>query len=262
MYIAPHNILKRLEYSLMNMIMKPFLGKIVNSILGTGKGTSKSEEWAERSIKEATPWDISGPFGTTAFDKGSRTGTLALSPEQQAQVGMFTGMIPEQLAAVNRLGADPFVAGKMISDQMMAATQPGFRDTVLGLEARNLQQGRDLLSISGRGNPQMQALFEARERARLGSIVEGVGLAQQMRTTGINTAMGLLAPQQQAYSNLMNIANLGPGIGQTMGQIASQQGQTVSGAYGKNDSMIGGIAGSILGGAARGGFSKGGFFNR
>jgi hypothetical protein len=64
--------------------------------------------------------------------------------------------------------------------------------------------------------------------------------------------MGLLAPQQQAYSNLMNIANLGPGIGQSMGQIASAQGQNIASAYGANDKMIGGITGSILGGLAQG----------
>jgi len=248
MYIAPHNILKRLEYSLMNMIMKPFLGKIVNSILGTGKGTGKAEEWAERSMKEATPWDISGPLGTTIFDRESRTGKLELTPEQQAQVGMFTGMIPEQLAAVNALGADPFKAGTRIYDQMVAATQPGFEDTRLSLESRMEQQGRGGLGIAGRGSPQMQALFEARERAKGGMMVDALNQAQQMRTTGINTAMGLLAPQQQAYSNLMNIAGIGPGIGQTMGQIASAQGQNIAGAYGKNDSMIGGITGKALGG--------------
>jgi len=252
MYITPYNLVKRLDSYMMNLMVKPFLGKLVNSLLGAGEGRGKSEEWAEKAMREAAPWGISGPFGSTTFDAGTKEGVLALSPEQQAQVGMFTGMIPEQLAEVNRLGADPFKAGTRIYEQMVAATQPGFRDTQLSLESRMEQQGRGGLGVFGRGSPQMEALFEARERAKGGMMVDALGQAQQMRTTGINTAMGLLAPQQQAYSNLMNIANLGPGIGQSMGQIASAQGQNIASAYGANDKMIGGIMGSILGGWAQG----------
>ncbi len=249
-YIAPHNFIKRFQFYLVNLMFKPFLGKLVNSLLGTGKGRGKAEDWAEKALGEAAPWDISGPFGSTVFDAETKEGVLSLSPEQQAQVGMFTGMIPEQLEEVNRLGADPFKAGTRIYEQMVAATQPGFMDTQRSLESRMEQQGRGGLGISGRGSPQMQALFEARERAKGGMMVNALGQAQQMRTTGINTAMGLLAPQQQAYANLMNISKLGPGIGQNMGQIASAQGQNITNAYNSNDEMMGGIIGSILGGMA------------
>jgi len=252
MTIAPHSFIKRLDKYLTKLIFKPFLGDLFNSIMGTGKGLGKAEDWANRTMTEAAPWNVSGPFGNIGFDAETRQGTFGLTPEQQTQSGMFTSMIQPQLDYVNSLGADPFQAGTQIYNQMVDATQPGFMDQYHSLESRGEAQGRGGLGMSGRGNPQMQALFEARERAKSGMMSDALGISQQLRTGGINTAMGLLQPQQQQYSNLMQLANLGPSIGQGIGSLASQQGQVISGAYGANDKMMGDIIGSIAGGWAQG----------
>ena len=92
MFIAPYNLMKRFISYNMNLMNKPFLGDLINSLLGTGEGVGQAQEWGHKAMDVGKPHGVTGPYGSTSFDQ--ETGmSLQLSPEQQEQIGMFTSLL-------------------------------------------------------------------------------------------------------------------------------------------------------------------------
>ena len=250
MFIAPYNLMKRFISYNMNLMNKPFLGDLINSLLGTGEGVGQAQEWGHKAMDVGKPHGVTGPYGSTSFDQ--ETGmSLQLSPEQQEQIGMFTSLLAPQMQALQDLSADPFKAGGQIYEKMVAASRPEFQEQYLGMEARGQQQGRGGINVGGTGRPEMTSLLTARERAKSGMMVDALAQAQQMRASGLQNALGLLAPQQQAFGNLMGMAGLGTDIGKYMGTLAGMQGQTISGASAAADKGMFDMIGQIGGGMAQ-----------
>jgi len=174
---------------------------------------------ADAVIDAGTPYGVGSVGGTADFDPDSKTALLNLSPELQSiYQGALSrsGLWGDQLA---QYSGNPFAAGNMFYEQ----TQPYYAeqedDLRTDLETRLLAQGR--LGSTG-GRDQMSSLEEGILTGQTQRRNQGFSQAQALisallgrESADIGTATGLLnVPMQQA--------NLGRGIGGSIGNLAAQ----------------------------------------
>lgn len=174
---------------------------------------------AAGAVDQAQPWTGLGLGGTAEFDPDTRTALMNLSPELAniysgalTRSGLFGGQ------AGQYAGMDPFAAGELFYEQQQPYFQEEEDRQRTALETRLLAQGR----LGGTGGAQEQRALE-----------EAIGASQaQRRTAGFNRAQALidtllgrergdLAMATGLLDIPLQYANVGRGIGGTLGQIAA-----------------------------------------
>jgi len=210
-----------------------FLGSLIGgglSYLGQRQASKDALEAAQQqaaavqaaatgALEQAQPYGVGGLGGTAQFDADSRTALLNLSPELAniyggalTRSGLFGGQ------AGQYAGMDPFAAGELFYQQQQPYFQEEEDRQRTNLETRLLAQGR----LGGTGGAQEQRALE-----------ESIGASQaQRRTAGfnraqalINTLLGRERGDLATATGLLDIplqyANVGSGIGGTLGQVAA-----------------------------------------
>ena len=174
---------------------------------------------AAGAVEQAQPYGVGGLGGTAQFDADSRTALMNLSPELAniysgalTRSGLFGGQ------AGQYAGMDPFAAGELFYQQQQPYFQEEEDRQRTNLETRLLAQGR----LGGTGGAQEQRALE-----------EAIGASQaQRRTAGFNRAQALidtllgrergdLATATGLLDIPLQYANVGRGIGGTLGQVAA-----------------------------------------
>ena len=173
---------------------------------------------AAAAAAQAQPFSVGSLGGTTDFDEASRTAILNLSPDlQNIYQGLLdrSGMFGGQATA---LSADPFAAADLFYQQQQKYFEPREQQLRTDAETRLMAQGR-LGSTGG-------------QRA-LGEIEESILSQQNMRQAQsfsqaqqlINSLLGRESGDLGQAQGLLNIplqqANIGMGVGATLGTAAS-----------------------------------------
>lgn len=173
---------------------------------------------AADALAAAEPWSVGGLGGTSEFDAEGRLGTLLLSPEL---TDIYQGALSRSGlwgAQALQYGIDPFAAADVFYNQR----EPLFTEQEdrqrTNLETRLLAQGR--LGSTG-GAQEQRALEEAIGTSQLQRREQSFNRAQAL----IDTLLGREAGDLGRATGLLDIpvqyANVGRGIGGTLGQTAS-----------------------------------------
>jgi len=202
--------------------MIDFLGSLIGgglSYLGQRQASKDALAAAAGAVEQAQPYGVGGLGGTAQFDADSRTALMNLSPElANIYSGALTrsGLFGQQ--AGQYAGMDPFAAGELFYQQQQPYFQEEEDRQRTNLETRLLAQGR----LGGTGGAQEQRALE-----------EAIGASQaQRRTAGFNRAQALIdtllgreSGDLARATGLLDIplqyANVGRGIGGTLGQVAA-----------------------------------------
>ena len=234
------------------------------SYLGSRENASASLEAAKQQSSAITsaansaaaaaqPWAVGSLGGTAEFDSDNRINMQNLSPELAE---IFQGALSRSGlwgAQAAEYGVDPFAAADQLYQQQQPYYQQGEDKLRTDLETRLLSQGR--LGATG-GQRQFGELEEAIGRGQMDRRNQNFGQAQSVidsllgRESGdIGTATGLLDIPLQ-------LANVGRGIGGTLGGLAaaglktrSDSAQNLSNAFAASGTAVGdalGVAGGLF----------------
>lgn len=174
---------------------------------------------AKDAIAAGQPFGMGSLGGTVDYDMDSRTGLLNLSPQlsniyQGAldRSGLFGGQ------AMQYAGLDPFEAGDLFyqQEQPLVDKERNLRRT--DLETRLLAQGR--LGGSG-GALEREALETAFETADMGRRQQAFSRAQDLISGLLGREKGDLATATGLLDVPIQMANIGRGIGGSLGNIAA-----------------------------------------
>jgi len=170
------------------------------------------------ALAAAEPWAIGSLGGTAAFDSEGRLGTLMLSPEL---TDIYQGALARSGlwgAQALEYGLDPFAAADVFYQQQepMFTEQENRKRT--DLETRLLAQGR--LGSTG-GAEEQRALEEAIGTGQLQRREQSFNRAQALIDTLLGRESGDLGRATGLLDIPLQYANVGRGIGGTLGQTAS-----------------------------------------
>ena len=164
---------------------------------------------AAGAVEQAQPYGVGGLGGTAQFDADSRTALMNLSPElANIYSGALTrsGLFGQQ--AGQYAGMDPFAAGELFYQQQQPYFQEEEDRQRTNLETRLLAQGR----LGSTGGAQEQRALEE---------TAGVTRAQAWIDTLLGRESGDLARATGLLDIPLQYANVGRGIGGTLGQVAA-----------------------------------------
>ena len=189
-----------------------------NALAASQASADAIRDSAAEATAAAMPWGVGGTGGTAAFDQDSRTALMNLSPElANVYQGALTrsGLWGQQAA---QYGADPFLAADTFYEQQRPYYEREENQARSDLETRLLAQGR----LGGTGG-----------QRQYGALEEAIGRGQQQRRTGamsqaqsmISSLLGRESGDIGTATGLLDIplqyANVGRGIGGTLGTVAS-----------------------------------------
>lgn len=207
---------------------------------------------AAAAVSAAMPFGIGGAGGTAQFDEDSKTGLLQLSPELQdiyqgalIRSGMF-GTQADKYASM-----DPFAAADLFyqQGQPLIDKERDLRRT--DMETRLLAQGR----LGGRGGALEQEALEssfatADNQRRADSFTQ----AQNLISTLLGREKGDLGTATGLLDIPLQYANVGRGIGGTLGNVAASglasqaaAEENLANTIGAGGSTLGNIAGAVSG---------------
>lgn len=174
---------------------------------------------ARAATDAATPYTVASLGGIAEFDPDKQAALLTLSPElgDIYQGGLArSGMFGTQ--AADYAFMDPFEAGEQFYQQMQPFFQEEEDKARTDLETRLLAQGR--LGSTG-GAEQQRALEEAIQKSRAQRRTTGFTQAQSLIDTLLGRERGDIAQSVGLLDVPIQQANVGRGVGGTVGAVAA-----------------------------------------
>ena len=174
---------------------------------------------ARAATDAATPYTVASLGGIAEFDPDKQAALLTLSPElgDIYQGGLArSGMFGSQ--AADYAFMDPFEAGEQFYQQMQPFFQEEEDKARTDLETRLLAQGR--LGSTG-GAEQQRALEEAIQKSRAQRRTAGFTQAQSLIDTLLGRERGDIAQSVGLLDVPIQQANVGRGVGGTVGAVAA-----------------------------------------
>mgnify|MGYP003110635255 CR=1 FL=1 len=178
-----------------------------------------AREAAAAAASAATPYTVASLGGIAEFDPDKQAALLTLSPElsdiYQGGLGR-SGLFGTQ--AADYAFMDPFAAGEQFYQQMQPFFQEEEDKARTDLETRLLAQGR----LGGTGGAEEQrALEEAIQKSRAQRRTAGFTQAQSLIDTLLGRERGDIAQSVGLLDIPLQQANVGRGIGGTVGSVAA-----------------------------------------
>lgn len=174
---------------------------------------------ARAATDAATPYTVASLGGIAEFDPDKQAALLTLSPElgDIYQGGLArSGMFGTQ--AADYAFMDPFAAGEQFYQQMQPFFQEEEDKARTDLETRLLAQGR----LGGTGGAEEQrALEEAIQKSRAQRRTTGFTQAQSLIDTLLGRERGDIAQSVGLLDIPIQQANVGRGVGGTVGAVAA-----------------------------------------
>lgn len=174
---------------------------------------------ARAATDAATPYTVASLGGIAEFDPDKQAALLTLSPELADiyQGGLArSGMFGTQ--AADYAFMDPFAAGEQFYQQMQPFFQEEEDKARTDLETRLLAQGR----LGGTGGAEEQrALEEAIQKSRAQRRTAGFTQAQSLIDTLLGRERGDIAQSVGLLDIPIQQANVGRGVGGTVGAVAA-----------------------------------------
>jgi hypothetical protein len=178
-----------------------------------------AREAARAATDAATPYTVASLGGIAEFDPDKQAALLTLSPELSDiyQGGLArSGLFGTQ--AADYAFMDPFAAGEQFYQQMQPFFQEEEDKARTDLETRLLAQGR----LGGTGGAEEQrALEEAIQKSRAQRRTAGFTQAQSLIDTLLGRERGDIAQSVSLLEIPIAQANVGRGIGGTVGSVAA-----------------------------------------
>jgi hypothetical protein len=178
-----------------------------------------AREAAAAATSAATPYTVASLGGIAEFDPAKQAALLTLSPELSDiyQGGISrSGLFGTQAAEYAFM--DPFAAGEQFYQQMQPFFQEEEDKARTDLETRLLAQGR----LGGTGGAEEQrALEEAIQKSRAQRRTAGFTQAQSLIDTLLGRERGDIAQSVSLLEIPIAQANVGRGIGGTVGSVAA-----------------------------------------
>jgi len=174
---------------------------------------------AAAATDAATPYTVASLGGIAEFDPDKQAALLTLSPEltdiYQGGLGR-SGLFGTQ--AADYAFMDPFAAGEQFYQQMQPFFQEEEDKARTDLETRLLAQGR--LGSTG-GAEEQRALEEAIQKSRAQRRTAGFTQAQSLIDTLLGRERGDIAQSVGLLEIPIAQANVGRGIGGSIGSVAA-----------------------------------------
>lgn len=178
-----------------------------------------AREAAAAATSAATPYTVASLGGIAEFDPKKQAALLTLSPELSDiyQGGISrSGLFGTQAAEYAFM--DPFAAGEQFYQQMQPFFQEEEDKARTDLETRLLAQGR--LGSTG-GAEEQRSLEEAIQKSRAQRRTAGFTQAQSLIDTLLGRERGDIAQSVGLLDIPLQQANVGRGIGGTVGSVAA-----------------------------------------
>lgn len=174
---------------------------------------------SREATEAATPYTVASLGGIAEFDPERQAALLSLSPElaniYQGALAR-SGLFGEQGAQYAQL--DPFAAGELFYQQQQPYFQQEEDRARTELETRLLAQGR----LGGTGGAmEQQALEEAISRSQMQRRTQGFTQAQALIDSLLGRERGDIAQAVGLLDVPLQQANVGRGIGGTVGAVAA-----------------------------------------
>jgi hypothetical protein len=178
-----------------------------------------AREAAAAATSAATPYTVASLGGIAEFDPDKQAALLTLSPELSDiyQGGISrSGLFGTQAAEYAFM--DPFAAGEQFYQQMQPFFQEEEDKARTDLETRLLAQGR----LGGTGGAEEQRAFEeAIQKSRAQRRTTGFTQAQALIDTLLGRERGDISQSVSLLDIPLQQANVGRGIGGTVGSVAA-----------------------------------------